>query len=346
MTEKEDKLTKLRLIITENLRIQRGGPKSVPYVDISNALVDMSARQNHVVFGRRGCGKTLLLENSAKRLDASARCVYLNCEDFKKHSFPNVLIQILDALFSELENHLSGWFGRKKKSKELIRGIRAQLNSLRSKADKQEKDVRETESTELERVAKVGVTAKKYQISASLEGQLSKTSRTATEQSYRIYDDKIRELDMWLPELKRQVREFFELSNTVETIFLQVDDFYHLNRLDQPYTMDYIHRLCKDLPIYFKIATLRHASVLYADRQGQPIGAQERHDYQPINVDFTLADLRRTQEQNRKILHEFGRLADMSTTEVDDLFKGEGFQRLVIAGGGVPRDCLIPSCSK
>ena len=82
------------------------------------------------------------------------------------------------------------------------------------------------------------------------------------------------------------------------------------------------------------------ASILFADRHGQPIGAQERHDYQPINIDFTLADLRRTEEQNRRIFHEFGRLAGMEADEVDALFKGEGFARLVLAGGGVPRDCL------
>ena len=39
--------------------------------------------------------------------------------------------------------------------------------------------------------------------------------------------------------------------------------------------MDYIHRLCKDLPLHFKLATLRHASTLYADRLGQPLGAQD-----------------------------------------------------------------------
>ena len=46
--------------------------------------------------------------------------VYLNCEDFKHHSFPNVLIEILDALFHELENNLSGWFGKKRRSRQLI----------------------------------------------------------------------------------------------------------------------------------------------------------------------------------------------------------------------------------
>jgi hypothetical protein len=104
--------------------------------------------------------------------------------------------------------------------------------------------------------------------------------------------------------------------------------------------MDYVHRLCKDLPLYFKVATLRHASVLYADREGQPTGAQERHDYQPINIDFTFADFQKTEMQLRKIFYEFGKQAGMNSVEVDAIFKGDGFKRLVMAGGGVPRDCL------
>jgi hypothetical protein len=140
--------------------------------------------------------------------------------------------------------------------------------------------------------------------------------------------------------LKQQIREFFELSNSVQAVYLQIDDFYHLRREDQPLVMDYIHRLCKDLPLYFKVATLRHASILYADRHGQPLGAQERHDYQSINIDFTFSDFKKTADQNRRIFIEFGRLAGLAASEIDGLFKGEGFERLVLAGGGVPRDCL------
>jgi hypothetical protein len=140
--------------------------------------------------------------------------------------------------------------------------------------------------------------------------------------------------------LKDKIREFFGLSRDVQAVYLQIDDFYHLRRADQPHVMDYIHRLCKDLPLYFKIATLRHASVLYADRQGQPTGAQARHDYQPIDVDFTLENISKTERQFREILHGFGLLSAVSRDELDDLFKGEGFRRLLLAGGGVPRDCL------
>jgi hypothetical protein len=140
--------------------------------------------------------------------------------------------------------------------------------------------------------------------------------------------------------LKREVREFFELSNDKKYLFIQIDDFYHLRRSDQAFVMDYIHRLCKDVPLFFKVATLRHASSLYADREGQPVGAQERHDYQSINIDYTFGDFRKTRDQNWAILSEFAQSVGMKKSELESLFKGEGFARLVMAGGGVPRDVL------
>lgn len=124
MSLKKDQIAELRRVITENLRIQREGAKPVQYIDVHNALNDISARQNHAVFARRGCGKTLLLHHSSKALTSEVQTVYLNCEDFKHHSFPNVLIEILDTLFAELERHLSGWFGRKRRSRELLSQIR------------------------------------------------------------------------------------------------------------------------------------------------------------------------------------------------------------------------------
>jgi hypothetical protein len=335
-----EKIKKLRILITENLRVQRGGAAPVPYIDVANVLSDAAARQNHAIFGRRGCGKTLLLHHSAKMLPEDVRPIYLNCEDFKKHSFPNVLIEILNELFGELEKHLTGWFGRRKQSRKLIADIRRQLHDLRIREDHQEKEIREFEESGTKDVLKAGVGTQLPVLNYNVSGELSEYAKREIEQRYKVSDVKIRELDLWLPELKKQIREFFNLSSSVKAVFLQIDDFYHLARADQPLVIDYIHRLCKDLPIYFKLATLRHASTLYADRRGQPIGAQERNDYQPINIDFTLADFRRTVDQNYNILVEFGRLAGATRTEIDLLFKGVGFERLVLSGGGVPRDCL------
>jgi hypothetical protein len=340
MRKQNPKLARLRQMITENLRIQRDSGKDLPYIDVSNVLVDISAKQNHTIFARRGCGKTLLLHYSGRRLDNSTKSVYLNCEDYKRHSFPNVLIEILDALFGELERHLTGWFGKKKRSRQLIQSIRKELDVRRKADDVQEEAVRKLVSAEKDRSAEVSVGVSITGTDTKAITKLGEKTKEETERNFKILSDKIRELDLWLPRLKEQVRDFFNVSSSVKTVFLQIDDLYHLKKTDQPFVVDYIHRLCKDMPLYFKIATLRHASRLYADREGQPIGAQERHDYQPINIDYTFSDFRRTRDQNWQILEEFAKLAGMNTEEVEALFKGEGFDRLVMAGGGVPRDTL------
>lgn len=340
MKSDERKLTALRQKITESLRIQRGSSEAVPYIDASNILDDVCARQNHAIFARRGCGKTLLLHHSSRSVDESVRTVYLNCEDFKRHSFPNVLIEILDALFRELERHLTGWFGRKRRSRDLIKQIRGELSTLRVSADLVEEAVRNTTSAEQSTSTEASLGGSAATIPAKIAETTGAKTTTEIERSYKVRSDKLRELDMWLPRLKEQVREFFLVSSSVKAVFLQIDDLYHLKKVDQPFVIDYIHRLCKDVPLYFKVATLRHASSLYVDRDGQPIGAQERHDYQPINIDYTFADFARTRDQNRRIFQEFGKLVGLNTNQVDGLFKGEGFDRLVMAGGGVPRDTL------
>lgn len=334
-----DKLAKLREVITESLRVQRDSD-SIEYINVGTALQDAGSKQNHTIFARRGCGKTLLLHQSARSLKPNLKAVYLNCEDFKQHTFPNVLIEILSSIFREMDRNLTGWFGKKKKAKLIIANIINKLAQLQKCADSQEEEIRSKTSSEafsgLNGSAEVDIDALKVKF-----GARDNTKETAEiERSFRIHRQKLQELDRWLPELKDSIRTFFAISKNTDGIILQIDDLYHLKRTDQAFVVDYIHRLCKDLPLYFKIATLRHASTLYSDRDGQPIGAQERHDYQPINIDYTFGDFTKTADQNWKILLEFGKKASLSRKDIDDLFKGEGFNRLVMSGGGVPRDVL------
>lgn len=337
-------LPRLRKLITENLRVQKGGGAGVAYIDSGNALDDATARQNHVIFGRRGCGKSLLLNQSEKMLPTDIRSVYLNCEDFKRHTFPNVLIEILDAVFAELEDKRFAWFGKKKRLLDLITEIRQELDKLKLEDDEREESITELEGTTATQESSATLGGSVGEAGPGIEAQLEQRRITGVkselERQYKRRDVKLDRLNKMLPTLKRKLREFFELSSTVTSVFIQVDDFYHLRRVDQPHVMDYLHRLCKDLPLYFKVATLRHASVLFADREGQPTGAQERHDYQPIDVDFTFENFRRTERQLAQIFNEFGRLAGFDERITETLFKGEGFRRLVMAGGGVPRDCL------
>src|SRR5437773_828118 len=48
----------------------------------------------------------------------------------------------------------------------------------------------------------------------------------------------------------------------------------------------------------------------------------------------------KTADQNRRILNEFGSRSGLHPNKLAALFKGQGFERLVLAGGGVQCDCL------
>jgi hypothetical protein len=335
----EKKLSKLRELITEGLRVQRDG-EAITYINVGHALEDACARANHTIFARRGCGKTLLLHDSRSKLRSDIGSIYLNCEDFKQHTFPNVLVEILKALFREIDQNLSGWFGKKARTKTIVRHILDRLDKMHQTPDNQTEKVTESAGRESNRKLSGGLSGERANVKLGIDAEGATRTHANTERIFERHKEKLQELDLWLPELKSNLREFFNISTKVRGIFLQIDDLYHLKRADQAFIVDYIHRLCKDVPLYFKIATIRHASSLYLAREGQPIGAQERHDYQPINIDYTFSDFDRTESQNWQILKEYGRRADLTEADLLSLFKGEGFSRLVMAGGGVPRDVL------
>ncbi|MDR6388557.1 hypothetical protein AB3X82_13310 [Paraburkholderia phenoliruptrix] len=343
MSMQEKNLDKLRNVINENLRTQIGNDK-VNYISTGHTLSDVTAKQSHCIFARRGCGKTLLLHHSRRQLDTETRAIYINCEDFKHHSFPNVLIELLDATFRELDRNLLGWFGKSKKLKAILTDIRSSLMTLRQAPDQQSIEVKAALSEHAERktsgTGKIGAKVHSAEASISAGSDRLFKSSSDIERKYVHNENKLQQLNHNLPSYKTGIRDFFSISAKLRSVFIQIDDFYHLNRTDQPFVADYIHRLCKDTPLKFKIATLRHNSVMYIERAGQPIGIQERHDYQPINIDFTFEHFDRTLAQNRGIFLEYCKLAGMTPADFDALFKGKGFDRLVLAGGGVPRDCM------
>ncbi len=168
-----------------------------------------------------------------KKLDGDVRAVYLNCEDFKRHSFPNVLIEILDSLFQELENHLSGWFGRKRRSKELITQIRNDLNKLKSREDLVNKQVRELNKNRSNSSQDSSIALKTPPLAVRSNAGSENSTTSELETHYDISENKISELDSLLPNLKQKIRKLFELSSSVKAIFLQLDQLLLINHTEE-----------------------------------------------------------------------------------------------------------------
>src|SRR5271165_3994855 len=65
------------------------------------------AKRHHIIFGRRGSGKSSLLRKAAADLTLDRRPIaYVDLEIFKGHSYPDVLISILIATLKEFEKWL------------------------------------------------------------------------------------------------------------------------------------------------------------------------------------------------------------------------------------------------
>jgi hypothetical protein len=77
-------------------------------------------------------------------------------------------------------------------------------------------------------------------LAGKLTSEAGSRTQESTERIFQRHKEKLQELDLWLPELKANLREFFNISTNVRGIFLQIDDLYHLKRADQAFIVDYI----------------------------------------------------------------------------------------------------------
>src|SRR5437762_8578665 len=73
----------------------------------SGTLVRATSRQHHLVFGRRGSGKSSLLRKAASDLTIDRRPIaFADLETFKGHTYPDVLLSILIETFSKFAEWL------------------------------------------------------------------------------------------------------------------------------------------------------------------------------------------------------------------------------------------------
>ena len=66
------------------------------------------SRRHHIVFGRRGSGKTSLLRKAAAELTVDRRPIaFIDLEPFKGHTYPDVLLSVLISTFEAFATWLS-----------------------------------------------------------------------------------------------------------------------------------------------------------------------------------------------------------------------------------------------
>lgn len=259
-----EQLNRLSGFIEENLRSSQSA--GLKFIDSGNLKSRLTNKQNHVIFGRRGAGKStfvsLLKEESQNFIS-----VYVDLDVYKDISFPNILIKVLIVIFDELEKfadskikfyeHPILWF-RKKTFIRNLEEVKQQLEGVLESADTEQKQVRTKTSSSVETVTSAQIGNEK----ANIKGSDNTKYGSEEEIQKTVAFDKLDYLKKNISKFQRIFSEASKLCND-SPIFLTLDDFYFIPKATQPEFIDFFHRLTKGTPLFLKVATIKHRSNLY-----------------------------------------------------------------------------------
>jgi Cdc6-like AAA superfamily ATPase len=326
----------------------------------SGTLTRATSRTHHLVFGRRGSGKSSLLRKAAQDLTVDRRPIaFVDLESFKGHEYPDVLISVLIETFNRFAewletaaiaptNKASFWerlFGRKptrppfdkKKAQELSAELRKELAVLRNllfSEDKVEIEaILSSKTAESQAIsANIGTKAIGLELGAADRSEAS--AETSQQQTARYIHSKLQYLHRHTLDYQALFRRMADLSGGDAYLFL--DDLYHIPRRNQAPVLDYFHRVAKGNNLWLKIGTIRHRTQWYIHGD-PPVGVKIGDDISEIDLDLTLEKYKITSAFLEKILDTF---LEESGVARNAFLVRHALDRLVLASGGVARDFL------
>ena len=359
---------RLVTLIEEVTRATAGAPTR--FIEPARGTLNRAlSRRHHLIFGRRGSGKTSLIRKASADLQQrSVPTAFVDLEAFKGHKYPDILLSIL----IETLRAFKAWFDITseiaEKKKSLLEKLhdkfasgakvdRARTAEISKELDRQTEELLSMLHSEDGAIVK-GVTTASQSNSASNTSEdavsanvgiphmsggansksstnTSNSSTTGIEYSETTKRNKSDYLIRKIIDFQKLFESISALSGSGAYIFL--DDLYHINRGDQADVLDYFHRIAKGRSVWLKVGTIRHRTEWY--RHGNPpIGLKLGDDADDIDLDITLEKYKIARTFLLQILDNL--LREVSLPGHENLLVEGGTGRLVLACGGVARDFL------
>jgi len=347
-----EELAKLTMFIRRSLRVTK---TDRPVFEDVGGLIDQTLLDtDHVVYGRRGSGKSALLLSAywAKK-DRQELALYLDAQEYRGQSYADIVMSMvievlryLDEAIGEQYSFLRGLLARLRgKNAAKIRAhLQQKISELETELFRPEEYPLEEERVVGEREVEairghVGTTGIPQvpvgiQVGRERDLQLTTSERRSLMQRKTDYIERNR------PALGRVIDEALSLFAD-GCMFLEVDDFYFIERERQPYVIDYLFRLTKHRPIYLKVATIKYRSLLFRSTEAETVGVLSHGDVQPIDLDRTLEDKSALAATLYRILEALAEKAGVPNARFQTLLTEGAKDLLVDASGGVPRDFLV-----
>ena len=354
---------KLVTMVEEATRATRDSPRR--FIEPARGTLDRAkARRHHIIFGRRGSGKTSLLRKAGADLTLlRVPTAFIDLEAFKGHTYPDVLLSILLETLRTLKNWLNSagsspasktsfwkrFLGKPQRpplNRNKIKALDALLNQHISELEgllysedgapqTTKSSVGANYSTSSSSDAKFAIPLPGSSLSIGGSAQESTSATNSQEVTEQAKRDKRAFLHRRIIEFQKLFEQIVELSGSDAYIFL--DDLYHIARRDQADVLDYFHRILKGRSVWLKVGTIRHRTDWY--RHGNPpIGLKLGDDCDDIDLDITLEKYELAKSFLLQVLDQL--IVEAGLAGHKDLLAHGGTERLVLASGGVARDFL------
>lgn len=353
------RVTELETLVEEAARANEKGVEH--FIEpAAGVLKRAEAARMHIIFGRRGSGKSSLLRKVCANLTINRSPIaYVDLEPFKGHSYPDVLLSILIETFEAFATWLDtaavnpankrGFWDRlfgtkptrkpldKKAAKALADDLRVQVRELTEQLHREDQLLTRTRA-QTERADETSSADGLKLASAPLTAATKQSQKTADKNAIEVAteyrDDKTSFLHRHIQTYRKLFKRLSELAGG--DAFLVLDDAYHLRKIDQPRVLDYVHRIAKGNNTWLKIGTIRHRATWYVNGD-PPIGLKIGDDADDIDLDLSLERFRTTREFLVRILDG---LMERTGLQRQEIVTDGALDRLVLASGGVARDFL------
>ncbi len=324
----------------------------------SGVLARATSKQHHIVFGRRGSGKSSLLRKTAADLTVDRRPVaFVDLETFKGHTYPDVLISVLVSTLKAFATWLDDAattpaskvkFWKKffvaaprraafnKAATTEVRtelgGLIADLENQLHEADAVQVQKKKSHGGEVTDTAGGSFEVNVHGLKGGATASSTEKVTNGTETTSTYVHQKVEYLHQHIMQYRDLFQKLARLSDGPS--FLILDDLYHIRKVDQPKVVDYVHRIAKGSNVWLKIGTIKHRSVWYVHGD-PPIGMKENDDVKEINLDVSLEEFETLRKFLHNVLDDLTKDAGLRTA---DVIKKSSIERLIIASGGVARD--------
>jgi hypothetical protein len=325
----DDSIDNLIVLLDE---VTRAAPDGMRFLEPSSGVLKQAqSKRHHVIFGRRGSGKSSLLRKTKNEIENSNSLgIYIDVESLNENQYPDILILVLIEILQELLKKINQkfYFFQKLKLKKNLRQAIKQFNSLLLSED----------FAQLERRTKSLKTSdSSIDIMIGSPAKL-KVGESSTEEDENKEIFKRSKINI----LNRNISNIISLLKEVRTamdkeFFLLIDDLYHIRKQNQPELLSFLHKIAKNNGIWLKIGTVRFRSDLYRVEE-KPVGVKLGDDVSEIDLDLTLEKMNTTKKFLQTLASEL--ISEKTIFKLDDLINPNAFDRLIIGSGGVSRDFI------